>query len=100
VKTHRIAFPGTSFAPVELAERASLPLHLNVQNSPVLFGCRSGLCGTCVIQIESVAGGELEPPDENESETLGLYAPGNEQARLACQLMLSADIAIRKLVPE
>jgi ferredoxin len=100
VKTHRIDFPGTSFAPVELPERANLSLHLTVQNSPVLFGCRSGLCGTCVIAVESVSNGELEPPDANERETLDLYAPGKARARLACQLLLSADVSIRKLIPE
>lgn len=94
---HRIEFPGTVFAPVELPERASLPLHLTVQNSPLLFGCRSGLCGTCLIEAEPLGPDPFEPPDAAEAEALDLYAPGNPRARLACQLMLSADVRIRKI---
>lgn len=94
--SHRIAFPGTEFAPVHLPDLACLPFHLTVQNSPVLFGCRSGLCGTCLIEVEPDIG-SLEPPDESEAETLGIYAPGNVKARLACQLILSTDIRIRKI---
>jgi ferredoxin len=96
VKSHRITFPGTGFAPVNLPDLACLPLHLTVQNSPVLFGCRSGLCGTCLIEAEA-DNGELEPPDDAEAETLGIYAPGNVKARLACQLILSTDLRIRKI---
>ena len=95
-KSHRISFPGTAFAPLDLPDLACLPLHLTVQNSPLLFGCRSGLCGTCLIEVES-ASGDLEPPDDAETETLGIYAPGNVKARLACQLILSTDIRIRKI---
>lgn len=94
---HRIEFPGTDFAPVELDDLASLPLHLTVQNSPVLFGCRSGLCGTCLIEVEVVDAAEVEPPDADEAEALELYAPGNPKARLACQFMLSASVRIRKI---
>jgi ferredoxin len=95
--THRIEFPGSAFAPVELADLASLPLHLNVQNSPLLFGCRSGLCGTCLIEVESLDASPLEPPDAAEAEALEIYAPGNPRARLACQFMLSTAVRIRKI---
>ena len=94
--THRITFPGTDFAPVNLPDLACLPFHLTVQNSPLLFGCRSGLCGTCLIEAEPDSGG-LEPPDESEAETLSIYAPGNVKARLACQLILSTSMRIRKI---
>ena len=93
---YRVSFPGTHFAPVDLPDLASLPLHLTVQNSPVLFGCRSGLCGTCLIEVEAEQG-ELEAPDPDELETLAIYAPGNPRARLACQLVLSTGIRIRKI---
>jgi ferredoxin len=94
---HRVEFPGTAFAAVELPDLASLPLHLTVQNSPVLFGCRSGLCGTCLIEVETLGSATIEPPDAEEAEALELYAPGNPKARLACQLMLSAGVRIRKI---
>ena len=98
MSAHRIEFPGTSFAPAELPDLASLPLHLTVQNSPLLFGCRSGLCGTCLIEVEALDGASiLEGPDAAEAEALEIYAPGNPRARLACQFVLSAAIRIRKI---
>ena len=95
MKLHRIEFPGTLFAPVQLPHMAGLSLHLTVQNSPLLFGCRSGLCGTCLIEVE--ANEPLPVPDPTEVEALEIYAPGNTRARLACQLLVSTDLRIRKL---
>lgn len=95
MKRHRVEFPGTTFAPVEMVDLASLSLDLNVQNSPLLFGCRSGLCGTCLIEVESDE--PLAAPDRAEAEALEVYAPGNPRARLACQLLVSTDLRIRRL---
>jgi ferredoxin len=95
MKLHRVEFPGTRFAPVELPDRASLSLNLTVRNSPLLFGCRSGLCGTCLIAVE--ADEPLPAPDSAEAEALAIYAPDNPAARLACQLVLSTGVRIRKL---
>ncbi|MGH6608758.1 MAG: 2Fe-2S iron-sulfur cluster binding domain-containing protein [Burkholderiaceae bacterium] len=95
MKQHRVEFPGTSFPPVELPDLTSLALKLDVQNSPLLFGCRSGLCGTCLIEVD--ADDSLSPPDRDEAEALELYAPGNPRARLACQVVLSTNLRIRKL---
>jgi len=97
MKRHRVEFPATSFPPVELPDLATLPLHLSVQNSPLLFGCRSGLCGTCLIEVEAAGPEPLDPPDAAEAEALELYAPGNPRARLACQLVLSTSVRIRKI---
>jgi ferredoxin len=97
VTRHRVEFPGTDFESVELADLASLPLHLTVQNSPLLFGCRSGLCGTCLIEVEALGPEQIAPPHADEIEALELYAPGNLRARLACQLVLTADIRVRKI---
>lgn len=97
MKRHRVEFPASPFAPVELPDLASLPLHLTVQNSPVLFGCRSGLCGTCLIEVEPLGAEAPEPPDPAEAEALEIYAPGNPRARLACQLVLSSAVRIRKI---
>lgn len=92
----RIEFPGTDFPAQELPERACLPLHLNVQNSPLLFGCRSGLCGTCLIEVENAETVAM-PPTAAESEALEVYAPGNAKARLACQLVPIGDLQVRKI---
>jgi ferredoxin len=97
VRRHRVEFPASAFAPLELPDLASLPLHLTVQNSPVLFGCRSGLCGTCLIEVEAIGAETVAPAEAAEAEALELYAPGNPRARLACQLVLSAAVRIRKI---
>ena len=96
MNTLSVEFPDTNFPPQQLPERACLPLHLNVQNSPLLFGCRSGLCGTCLIEVEADASATL-PPSAAESEALEIYAPGNTKARLACQLVPIGDLRIRKI---
>lgn len=97
MRGQRVEFPGTRFEALELPHLARLPLHLTVENSPVLFGCRSGLCGSCLVEVEAVGPQALEPPEDLEAETLGLYAPGNPKARLACQLVLSTNVRIVKI---
>ena len=92
----KIEFPDTDHRPVVLSEGLSLAEELTAGNSPVLFGCRSGLCGTCLIEVE-VMEGRLDDPEPDEKEALDVYAPGNEKARLACQLKLTASLQIRKI---
>lgn len=85
-----IYFPGTKYAPINLEEHQNLSEHLTVQNSPVLFGCRTGICGTCLVIVQ----GNIPPPNEEEKEVLETLAPGNSNARLACQLDLTNNIEI------
>lgn len=92
--TFRIAFPGTRFEPLMLPPHAPLSLHLTAQNSPVLFGCREGVCGSCLIRVDNADG--LAPASAHEAEALAVYAPDLPDARLACQLDLTADIALRR----
>jgi ferredoxin len=96
MKQHRIEFTETPFAPVELPDAAYLADYLTAKNSPVLFGCRSGICGTCLIEVKTLTG-QLPAPAELEAETLSLYAPGNPKARLACQLTLTTGITLKKI---
>jgi len=96
MKQHTITFPETDHAPATLPEGANLSENLTIINSPMLFGCRSGICGTCLIHVEE--GYErLIPPAEQEREALEIYAPGNHMARLACQVSLVADISLKKI---
>ncbi|MBE9029686.1 (2Fe-2S)-binding protein [filamentous cyanobacterium LEGE 11480] len=88
----RIHFPGTQFDDMELPPHQPLAEALTVQNSPVLFGCRTGLCGTCVVRAE----GCVTPPTADEQEILELYAPDEATARLACQLDVTGDLALCK----
>jgi ferredoxin len=86
----RVSFFDESFAPVELAAGAALSEHLDVGNSPLLFGCRTGICGTCLVRVE----GSLAPPSDEERELLEMLAPGDAQARLGCQIRLVGDIRV------
>ena len=61
----------------------------------MLFGCRTGICGTCLIEVEEATDGELHEAAADELELLDIIAPGNQRARLACQIELRADIRIR-----
>ena len=86
----RISFPNTPFPDIFLEDKARLAEQLTVQNSPILFGCRTGLCGTCLVKVT----GDITLPLPEEAEVLQILAPDDPQARLACQIELTADIAI------
>ncbi|MEC4816260.1 MAG: 2Fe-2S iron-sulfur cluster-binding protein [Scytonema sp. PMC 1069.18] len=86
----KIKFKQTNHQPIQLQKHQPLSEHLTIQNSPVLFGCRTGICGTCLVIIK----GDIPPPNPEEKELLEILAPGNKQARLACQIDLTSDIEI------
>lgn len=94
--TVTIWFAGTERAPVTLTRGSSLAECLNAVNSPLLFGCRTGLCGTCAVRVEVVAG-EIPAPSDDEAQVLSLVAPEREGTRLACQLTACADLRLRRM---
>ncbi|NJN86345.1 MAG: (2Fe-2S)-binding protein [Leptolyngbyaceae cyanobacterium SL_7_1] len=83
-----IHFSDTPYAPIDLEKFQSLSEHLTIQNSPILFGCRTGICGTCLVVVK----GTIPPADQAEQELLEVLAPNTPNARLACQIRLTADI--------
>ena len=89
-KTCQIQFTETKHQPVFLEQNQNLAEHLTVENSPVLFGCRTGICGTCLVIIE----GDIPPASSEEKELLEVLAPEKSRARLACQIQLTNDIKI------
>lgn len=91
--TCAVGFPNTAFPAIHLAPHQPLADVLTVQNSPVLFGCRTGICGTCLVTVS----GDIPPPDADEQEMLDVLAPGLSKARLACQIDLVNDIEIERL---
>ena len=79
-----------------LAATNSLSEILDCGNSPVLFGCRTGICGTCLIQI--TAGSEcLNAPSEDEKEFLEIVSEGRKDLRLACQVKSSGNFEFEYL---
>jgi ferredoxin len=89
----KISFAGTDYPPINLQLHQNLSEHLTIQNSPVLFGCRTGICGTCLVEVI----GEIPPPQPDEQEMLDTLAPNNPNARLACQLELTSNLEIRRI---
>jgi ferredoxin len=89
-----ISFEDASFCPIKIPSGENLSEHLNACNSPILFGCRSGLCGTCLIEVIE---GNLPSPNKDEEEALDVYSPNNPRARLACQLFAESPLKICKI---
>ena len=96
---HKISFSPESHRPVMLARGSVLSEHLTIENSPVLFGCRTGICGTCLVEVEEELNGRLLAPSADESELLEIIAPDISRARLACQVELRADIKVKYIGP-
>jgi ferredoxin len=91
----KIKFGDARFAPLEIEAEQGLAEVLTVQNSPVLFGCRTGLCGTCVVGVV----GDVGEASVAELEILELYAAGDPLARLACQLHVRGDVVMTSIEP-
>jgi ferredoxin len=92
--TFLVAFPGSSYPPRRLPAGRHLSEVLDSATSPLLFGCRTGVCGTCAVRVTPLSAGRLGPPAEDEAELLALFHPGRSDTRLACQLDLSADVGL------
>jgi ferredoxin len=94
MESYTIRFPESEYQPLTLMEGQKLSEQLTVVNSPVMFGCRTGICGTCLVFVI----GETTEPSAMEQEVLEItvssHIPANMQPRLACQLEVTDDIAI------
>ena len=88
-----VSFPQTDYPPITLQHYQSLSEHLTIQNSPVLFGCRTGICGTCLVEVI----GDIPAALADEREMLDTVAPNVENARLACQIEITTNVEICRL---
>jgi ferredoxin len=88
-----IEFADSPFDSIEIRAGQPLAEVLTVQNSPVLFGCRTGICGTCVVGVV----GNVAAASQDELEILALYASDNPTARLACQLSVRGDVVMTSI---
>lgn len=93
--TCRVEFANSDKPAVDLKEGDCLSEKLTIHNSPILFGCRIGICGTCAVEVVK----EEKPLHErtyDEKEFLGTMAPGRDTVRLACQIHINTNITIKK----
>ncbi|WP_406053894.1 (2Fe-2S)-binding protein [Streptomyces sp. NBC_01077] len=74
---------------------AGSPL-LNVStehNLPIVFGCRAGRCGTCLVQVVS-GSANLRAPTVREEGILKVV-DAEPDWRLACQCIAFGDVHLR-----
>jgi ferredoxin len=89
-----VKFADSRFESIGIPAGQPLAEVLTVQNSPILFGCRTGICGTCVVGVA----GAVDEASQDELEILELYAADNPTARLACQLLVRGDVVMTSIV--
>lgn len=78
---------------LELESGVDLSRQLDATSSPILFGCRTGICGTCLVNILE-GKDNTNPPSDDERELLEIIAEDYDQPRLACQLKCQGDISL------
>ena len=61
-------------------------------DTSILFGCRDGACGACMIRVKEGAE-HLSKMEDDERDFLETMA-AEEDERLACQCKVSGDIVI------
>jgi ferredoxin len=93
---YKIHFIDSELPEVILQEGDCLSEKLTIQNSPILFGCRIGICGTCAIEVMHTDS-PLPERTHDEKEFLSAMAPGREEVRLACQIKINTHMKIRKI---
>jgi ferredoxin len=62
----------------------------------IMFGCKSGNCGTCVIKIIEGAD-NLSERTEREDRLFELTGETDPSMRLACQCRAFGDVVIREV---
>lgn len=91
----KIEFIDSDKQSITLDDGDNLSEKLTIHNSPILFGCRIGICGTCAVEIVD-SEKPLHDRTHDEKEFLGVMAPGRDDVRLACQININTNIKIRK----
>lgn len=77
---------------IEVADGYALIDLSDEHDTSILFGCRDGACGACMIKV--VSGAEhLSPMKEDEKDFLQTMAARPDE-RLACQCKLLGDVTI------
>ncbi len=87
---HKVEF--TSGESIEVAAGEILSDCMDITDSPILFGCRTGVCATCIVKVH--AGMENLPPvTRDETEVIEIHTK-EPNCRLACQLTVKGDVKL------
>ncbi|MFH1218368.1 MAG: 2Fe-2S iron-sulfur cluster-binding protein [Candidatus Peregrinibacteria bacterium] len=88
----KVTFKKTG-AEAEVSEGVDLKTVTRDNGWPIVYGCEDGVCGTCVIKIESGAE-NLSEVTEQEKQTLEIMGLDSAKYRLACQCKVQGDCVI------
>lgn len=67
---------------------------LDASNAPILFGCRTGICGTCLVEV--IEGEEHDfKANSEEQELLEIIADHVKHPRLACQMKIKNNLTLK-----
>lgn len=61
-------------------------------DTSILFGCRDGACGACMVKVKSGAE-HLSPMGDDEKDFLETMAAEPDE-RLACQCVVNGDVTL------
>jgi ferredoxin len=78
---------------VEVTRGSTLTDACTTHHLPVVFGCRAGLCGTCLVQVLSGAA-SLSAPTAHETRLLEVLHASPDW-RLACQCTVLGHVRLR-----
>lgn len=78
---------------LEVREGVELSKELDATNSPILFGCRTGICGTCLLMVEEGSENTNEASSD-EKEFLEIVTD-DPRARLGCLLKCHGTVKVK-----
>ncbi len=77
---------------IEVEQNASIIDVCENEDTSILFGCRDGACGACMIRVVKNPQ-NLSPMSEHERDFLETMA-ATEDERLACQCLVLGDVTV------
>ncbi len=77
---------------IEVAENAAIIDVCENEETSILFGCRDGACGACMVRVVSNPQ-NLSPMEDHERDFLETMAALDDE-RLACQCKVLGDVEL------
>jgi ferredoxin len=88
--------PKMTFVKAEVTVEFASSIPLLEMEAHIMFGCKSGNCGTCVVRVLS---GErnLSSRTEKENRLFALLGDEDPSRRLACQCHVHGDVVLLEI---
>jgi ferredoxin len=78
---------------IEIEKNKNLSESLDASTSPILFGCRTGVCGTCLVRVIENKN-NISSSSQDEKDFLEIVSD-DPRDRLACQFSCSGDVTLK-----